>query len=326
MKVNLNSKYKPTSALLLLTVISVALSFGASLLGEIILPFAAAAFALLYLADNGRRRMFTVIATVLVLAADILMNGAVSYIGAEVCILALVTVIAVSGRASKAEASFWLSAVALIFFAIVSVLAVWSATGDVSVDGYFDYYIELYKSLRDVFVETVVASTKNTAYAELITEESAAELFSSFASILPAVLMVIAFAISGVTLKLLSGVLAKISDPDTKAWASNWRFGISGIITLAFWVLVVINLFTASADSVFAVVVANLYTVLMMIHAYIGFKIVKLFFTRIFKNRALALLTIVGILLFFNSLAVELLAYFGASNLFFAKRYDGGDN
>ena len=326
MKINLNSKYKHTSILLLLTVISVALSLGASLLGEIILPFATATLALLYLIDNGKRRIFTVVATVLILATDILINGTVSYIGAEVSILALIIVIAVAGRASKAETSFWLSAVSLIFFVLVSVLAVWSATGEVGIDGYFDYYIELYKSLRSVFVDTVVASVKNTPYAELVTEESASELFGSFVSILPAVLMVIAFAISGVTLKLLSGILAKISDPDTKAWALGWRFKLPGIITLAFWILVVINLFTASADSIFAVVVANLYTVFMVVHAYIGFKVVKLFFIRIFKNRALALLTIAGVLLFFNSLAVELLAYFGASNLFFAKRYDGGDN
>lgn len=325
MKVNLNSKYKPTSALLLLTVISVALSLGASLLGEIILPFATAALALLYV-NVGNRKIFAIVATTMILVTDTILNGALSYVGVEICILSFVIVIALAVKASKAETSFWLSAVVLIFFVIVSALAVWSATGEISVDGYFDYYIELYKSLRDVFVDTIVASTKNTPYAELITEESAAELFGSFASILPAVLMVIAFAISGVTLKLLSGALAKISDPDTKEWVSGWHFKISGIITLAFWVLVVINLFTASEDSMFAVVVANLYTVLMMIHAYIGFKVVKLFFARVFKNRALALLTIVGILLFFNSLAIELLAYFGASNLFFANRYDGGDN
>ena len=326
MKVSLNTGYKPTTVLLLLTIISVAVSLGASLLGEIAIPFAAAALGLVYVLDSGRMRIFTFISTGAILLADILLNGVMSYVGAEVCIIALVIAIAVAGRASKAEASFWISAVALAFFVIVSVLAVWSATGEISVDVYVEYYVGLYNALRDVFVDAAVTASENTAYAELVTEESVEEIFNSFVSILPAVLMVIAFAISGVTLKLLSGILGKISDGDTRNWVSEWHFRLSGIITVAFWALVAINLFTASSDGVFAVVIANLYTVFMVLHAYIGFKVVRLFFFRVFKNRVLAIFAIAALLILFNSLAVGLLAYFGASNLFFARRYDNGDN
>ncbi len=326
MKVSLNPNYKPTSALFLITVISVALSLGASLLGEIVIPFAAAALAMLYVTDVGKRRIFTAITTAAVILTDILLHGATCYIGVEICVLALVVALAVAGRMSKAETSFWLSLVTFLFFVVASVLALWSATGEVSVDGYFDYYIRLCDALREVFVDSAVMATGNTPYADVITEESAAALFNSCVSILPAMLMIIAFAISGAMLKLFSGALGRISDSDTKAWLSGWRFGVSGIMTAAFWVLVVINLFTASSDSVFAIVTANLYTVLMVLHAYIGLKIVNVFFSRVFKSGVFAFLTLAGILLFFNSLAIELLAYFGAANLFFAKRYENGDN
>lgn len=326
MKVSINPKYKPLSVLFLFTFISAALSFGASLLGELVIPFAAAALALLYVTDVGKRRIFTAITTAVIILTDIFLHGATSYVGVEVCVLALVIALAVAGNLSKAETSFWLSLITVLFFLVASVIALWSATGEASVDGYFDYYIGLCDALREVFVDSAVTAAENTPYAKIITEESAVALFNSCVSLLPAMLMVIAFAISGIALKLFSGALGRIADSDTRAWLSEWRFGLSGIVTAAFWVLVVVNLFTASSDSVGAVVAANLYTVFMVLHAYIGLKVVNLFFSRVFRNRAFAFLTVAGILLFLNSLAIELLAYFGAANLFFAKGHGNGDN
>jgi len=120
-----------------------------------------------------------------------------------------------------------------------------------------------------------------------------------------------------VTLKLFSLLISSCGDDSAKKQMTEWRFHIEGLLNYVFWVLALISIFIGSTDSVFAVVIINLYNIFLFVFAYIGLKVVGYLLSELFKNRVLAALAIVGGLVVFSTLAVELLAYFGAASVFF---------
>lgn len=325
MKIKLDPVRKPLSVAALLAALVIASALLASLVfGEVMMPLAVASLASLYLLEQ-KKKLLSIISSLAVIAIDVLVGGAFTYIGIEIVSLSILIAVLVRLGVSKAEASFWTSLVASLFVLVAMVLAAWADMGEISTDIFFDYYIDLASTLRETFVE-IMTSAVNSSQAIAISAEDIAYVFDSFVNSLPSVVAVGAFVLSGITLKITSFFLFRFSDKDGVKWVMSWRFKVPPIVSVAFWILAVINIFSAGGDSLFAIVVANLFNIFVAVFAYLGFKVVLFLLTGIFRSRALAILVLIGTLALLNSLAIELLAYFGAANLFIGfRRTPSGD-
>jgi len=319
MQLVLNVKRKPIATLIILCLLAAASSLMASLLfGELILPVASAFLGALFVFDSGNKRVISIITSLVIIAVDLILSEGISYVGIEIFAVALIIAVAARRGVSKAECAFWVTFTVTAFILVAMILAAYVDMKTISFDSFLDYYIELAESLREAFVSgalKVLSSAGDTA--PKISAEDLAVAFDSMLSIVFSTAVIFAFFLAGVTLKLFSLLISSCGDDSAKKQMTEWRFHIEGLLNYVFWVLALISIFIGSTDSVFAVVIINLYNIFLFVFAYIGLKVVGYLLSELFKNRVLAALAIVGGLVVFSTLAVELLAYFGAASVFF---------
>lgn len=328
MQISISGRLRIFPTLLILAALSLMTSVMSSLLfGELILPLVAAALAALFVLERGRARVLSIVAPIFMIAADVLFRGSFSYLALEAVALAIIIALFFL-RGSKAECAFWLTLTVTLFIILAMVMAAHSATKLLDLDSFFDYYYGLYRQIEDWFVETFASvSLLFGIPAEQADATVATSILRTMASVLPSVAIVFAFAVGGVALKIFSGILKLVCDEESEKKIAAWRFALPKTVYVAFWAALVLNLVLGLIGSagVFAVAVANVYNVLLYVFAYLGFGAVVAFLSALFKSRPLAILAVVGSLLVFNSLAIDLISYFGASFVFFAGRGHGGE-
>ena len=329
MQISLSNKFRITPTLIILAITSLVFSLASSFLfGELMLPLSTAALAALFVLEGGRRRIFSIAVPLLAIAADLIIHGTLSYLALEATVLAIVIALFFL-QGSKAECAFWLTLTVSLFVVFAMVLAAYQATGAFDFDAFIDYYISLYETVEEWFTELfreVIASYGDAA--EGIDPSMASTLLGTMASVIPSTIMIFGFAVAGVSLKIFSRILRTLCDVESRAHISAWRFVLPTPIYVAFWVAALLNLFVglSGASSMFSIVVLNVYNLLLYVFVYIGFGVVIDFLTALFKKRSLAILVTVGAFILFSTLAVELIAYFGASVVFYRKRGIGGKN
>ena len=91
MQISLSNKLKTLPTIIVFAVLSI-LFVAASLFlfGELMLPLASAALAILFVLENGRRRIFSIAIPLVAIAADLIIHGTFSYLALEVTILAVI--------------------------------------------------------------------------------------------------------------------------------------------------------------------------------------------------------------------------------------------
>ena len=318
-----------TPALIILSVIALMASVMAVLLlGELALPLSVAALGAVFIMESGRSRIFSILTPVLIIAVDVLCHGAASYLGLETVMLAIVVSLFLN-RGSKAECAFWLTLTVTLFIVVAMALAAYAETKILTVDSFFDYYIGHYQSIEAQFVEifpdiSIVFGISGDKADSAV----AAKVLRSMVSMIPSVVIVFAFFISGICLKVLTGIMKIICDADSDVRISAWRFSLPMSIYVAFWLALTANFIVGFVNSpgVAGIVIANVYNVLLYVFAYLGFGVVVSFLSRLFKSRPLAILATVGTILLFSSLAIELIAYFGAAFVFLNKHIPFNEN
>ena len=328
MQISLSPKYKIFPTLLIFSALALMASVTSILLlGELMLPIASAALSAVFLLERGRARIFSIAVPVVVLAADILARGAMSYLAPEIIFLAIILAVCFL-RTAKSECAFWLSLTVSVFVIVSMVLAAYSATKTLTLDAFVDFYLDMYETVEEAFtagfseisvIFGVTSDKDDTATASAI--------LRAMASVLPSVAIIFAFAISGLALKFQSIMLKAVSDDATRKAVSSWRFMLTSTVYWAFWIALslnfILNIFGAVGS--FAIIVANIYNVLLYVFAYVGFGIVLAMLSALFKSRPLAVLALIGTLVLFSGLAIELIAYFGAASVFFGRVKPGVD-
>ena len=329
MQISLSNKLKTLPTIIVFAVLSI-LFVAASLFlfGELMLPLASAALAILFVLENGRRRIFSIAIPLVAIAADLIIHGTFSYLALEATILAVIIAMFFI-RGSKAECSFWLTLTALLFSLFSMALIVYSETKAISLDAFLDYYIGLYNELEKMLVPVFeeAMATAGTGL-ESIDPALIPTLMSGMASLIPSIIIIFGFILGGVSLKIFTGALRLICDEESRARISDWRFALPKTMYVAFWIVAVLNLLSGlfGASGMFSIVVANVYNVLLYVFAYVGLAVVVGFLTALFKKRSLAILATVAAIIFLGALAIELIAYFGASFVFVRKRDRGEKN
>ena len=106
MQISLSPKHRAVPTLLIFAAIALMTSVMSTLLlGEIIIPVAAAALAAVFLLERGRARVFSIVTPVLMIAADVLCRGVLSYLAIEITLLAIILAIFFL-RGAKCECAF----------------------------------------------------------------------------------------------------------------------------------------------------------------------------------------------------------------------------
>ena len=329
MQISLSHKYKPQYTLLVLAAMSISLLVPSILLlREMLLPLAVAILATIFVLEDGRPRIFSIAVPLVSIAVDLVSTGMFAYLAIETTIMALIIAIFFL-RGSKAECSFWLTLTASLFWILFMAILAYDKTDVLSLDAFLDYYVGLYEEAEKMIVD-LFKSVMEVAGTNLegfdIAEIPA--LLSAVISLIPSMIIVFGFLVGGVSLKLFSIALRIICDEESTARISAWRFFLPRTLYVAFWVAAALNLVSGlfGGGGTFAIVVANVYNVLLYVFAYVGLGVVIGFFTALFKKRWLAILVTVAAILSFGALAIELIAYFGASFVFFRRRDRGEKN
>jgi len=319
MQITLSPKQKTATTLLICALLSLSCSLLSIIfLREVMLPFAAAALAALFVLESERRRVFSAVISLLIIAADVQLCGLATYISVEIVAIALI-IACFFLRGSKAECSFWITLTFALFVLLTMVYASYAATKTLTLDSFLDYYIDLYRGIEEQFIESFDEySAALGVPADKANAAMASRLLSSMASVIPSVILLAGFAVSGIALKIFSGILRLLCDADSNERISSWRFSLPKAMYVAFWIVLALNLILgiAGLEGVLPVVITNVYNVLLFIFAYIGFGVVVSLLTNAFKRRNTAILVTICSIAFLGALAVELISYFGASFIF----------
>ena len=329
MQISLSDKFKTLPTVIVFAVLSILFSATSLLLlGELMLPFSVASLAILFVLESGRRRIFSIAIPVIAIAADLILHGVSSYLALETTVLAVIIVIFFL-RGSKAECAFWLTLATSLFVVFAMAFVAYQGTGVLSLDSFINYYVGIYemieKTIVEVFEEAIATAGTSVDGVDVSIIPA---LLSAIASLTPSVIIIFGFAVAGVSLKLFSRVLRFLCDDESRARISEWRFALPTPIYIAFWIAAVLNLFSGllGISGMFNIVVMNVYNVLLYVFLYVGFGAVVDFLTAFFKKRSLAIVVTLAAIMFMASIAIELIAYFGASYLFFRRRDVDGQN
>ncbi len=315
MKAVLKTELKFNKTLTLISLICCVFGIGLAFAGELCLPFTASLLAVLYLYDSRSQRRLSLLVSVGIVtvntAATLFLGGYSSILAIESVVLALIISLCYQKSQSKTEAVLYATLTATVFL-VLSFLAIPIISERVfSFDVVKSFYIEVYNTLKQVFVDTFMEfynSLGDEVAAIAITAADIEETFERAAYMLISVIVIFGFAIAGITFKLFS-TLVKRLDSDVKSIIA-WRFSMPQLYAYFFMVLVIVNLFVSNDTSVLALAVANLYNIFLYVYAYIGVRLVYEHFASR-HNRFFVLTAIAIILLLVSSFAVQLLAMIG---------------
>ena len=332
MQISLSDKFKTQPTIIVFSALSI-LFMAASLLliGELMLPLAVATMAIVFVLENGKRRIFSIVIPAVAIAADVIIHGTFSYLALEATILAVIIAMFFL-RGSKAECSFWLTLTVFIFSLFSMALLAYSETNTFDVDAFIDYYIGLYETAEALmlaaFEEAMATAGTGIDGISGIDSSLIPTLLSRIASLIPSIIIVCGFVIGGVSLKIFSAILRLICDEESRVRISAWRFVLPKTMYVAFWVSAALNLIAGllGDSGMFSIVVSNVYNVLLYVFVYVGLGVVVSFLTALFKKRSRAIFAMVAAFILLGALAIELIAYFGASFVFVRRRDHGDKN
>ena len=296
-------------------------------LGELAIPLAAAALSAVFLLERGRARIFSLIIPVVIFVLNVLIYGVLSYLSLEIIAMALI-LSHFFLKSSKSESAFWLTFVSTAFSVLAMALVAYLQTKQLSVDSVIDFYLAMYADVEAMFVESFAdMSILFGVTADQATAEIAVTVLRSIASIIPSIIIIFAFAMGGVALKLQCIMIGAVADDEVKEKLGFWRFSLSTPIHYAFWIFLLLKFVfeLSGATSVFAITVMNIYNVLLYVFAYLGLGVVISMLTKWLKKRSLAILATVGAIFLFSGLAIEIIAYFGAAFVFYIKKKTDGN-
>lgn len=298
------------TVLIALAVFSLLFGVASSLLFEILAPLAVGVFAALVFFDVTPYKLVTIGVSVVVLAINIILGNYIPLTALMLIALGSVVAFFYTKGLGKGECAGWLTVIASVFMLIALILVAVEAKNSFSWEAVTEYYRELYASLKASFIETVSSVTVplgDGTSESFFGEDIAAELFDLLVNISLSILVIFAFVIAGISLKVFCGVTSRLVREPYSVY--EWRFSTSSVFAYFYLVLLVLSFIVGSSD-VFAICVQNLYNVFMVVYAYIGFNFAHALFSR-GRSPLFTVAILIFAVLFASTVAVTLLSLLG---------------
>ena len=191
MKITLRSEKSHTVTTIVLTILTVLFLFLSAFFGELVMPFAAALFALLLSFDSGKR-IASVICAIIGAALVLLPFQFIPIWSAVSVVVGAVLFLSYKFNFTKCDSAILLtvivSASMLLFFFIIA----FNAIGEWNFGAAIEFYSELKEMIKHEFVTGVMAvySVMSEASEMGITSEYVAALFDSFVSMLISLIVI----------------------------------------------------------------------------------------------------------------------------------------
>jgi len=305
-------KCKSTAAIL-----TVVFGIATVLLGYIALPLSAAAYASLLIYENKNKRILSYVLPVFIVFIDFILNWANGYFSEQsfaYVVLGLIIYLCYTKRASKCFCSALLM-IGTTFFVLLGILFLgFNVIDSPNVAAFADLLRGVYYSEKEAFISIITSiMTKDELgiYYFAITREYAEKIFHVILCMAPAIIALISFIVSGLTLKMF-GVFSKKrieDDEDEGEGQFKWILIPSNVFAYTFVALAVLNAFANGTDW-FSLSIVNLYWIFLPLFAYIGLKFV-FFVVSSRRGIAFAVFFIIFLVILIGGVALTLLSLLG---------------
>ena len=280
MKQNIKDTIGYSKTLVIISLLAVVFSALGALFGELLSAVSAGLLAAIFVFENKGKRIFSIACSALAVVIPFAVGGWVSVIGVETVVLAL-TVYVCLVRGYKKTTCSGVITVEVIFFALLSLYLLGvKATGELSFNSIFEYYISVYEQIRSDFLssmtetfaelEKIYSSQIEAGQVALPTEAETAAVFDSLLDALVSAVVIFGFLVSGITLKVYSAVALAITDKPLSV--VTWRFNTSNLFAIFYGVLYLVSIFMSSADGTVSLVIVNLHSIFLAVYSYVGFR------------------------------------------------------
>ena len=294
---------------LILFLMSIGAGATCFIFGDIALPLCIATLAALFLFDSSKLKIFSILASVLVLAINalsIIFGLGFSFFGPSAVIIALVICISYFAKHNKSDGALLSTLICGCFLILGYALLAMLAKDTYTVEAVIEFYSHMAEMTKSMFVD-IFSKVYNT-YETIIEPEMLAEIIDMQFYMVLSYVFILAFLFVGVGYKFFS-LIVRICSANRED-IGLWRFEVSNLFAYSYVVLSFAIIFINSFDNFYFVAVYNLYNIFMVLFAYIGFKALVYLLNKKF-NKAISILMIIGALVTFTSLASQLLALVG---------------
>lgn len=302
-----NEKYR--RVMIALSVLTSVGAIGCILLGYLFLPLAAAFYSALLIYENPKRRIVSYVIPITLTVVSVLINGNFYVIESLAYIMfAIVIFLCVRKNTSKAECVFWLMLTCCAFFIMSTLFFAVEAGKSIS-----EFYTEVFYLLEEKFVMFITSLSyvdndgTNLFYYNAY---EAKNLFREFMLLAIPMLIILAFFITGITLKILSAIIRRTSDENSEFY--KWSFRLPSTVAYFYIFVALINVFSAGEEGVFAFVITSLNLIFMFVFAYHGAELIYTFIKTKGKSAFFSVTVIILSIIIFYSFSIQLLSYIGA--------------
>ncbi len=308
----LKDTHSYSTVMLLLSVLTFIFGTAFAIFGELLLPFATASAAALFVFEKPNRRILSFAIPSATLVIAFVLNGFYAAICVEYIILAFLLAFLYRKGVSKAECVTYMTVITAVFMIIALYLGAGKAMGSFTFESVSDFYSDIYARFRSMlvdFMSTRVITLPDGTVENYMSVEEAGYLFDSFAKLLPAIISATSLILTAISVKLFTAFAFKLCKYGIlKTFA---QFIPSALVAYAYIAATVISALTGVNGGWLAVAITNASEIMMLVFAYIGFNYFSAI-ARLSSGRSTVYFIIVAALLLFGGAAIQLLAFVGA--------------
>ena len=330
-----SKRFSYSGIMLTLSAISI-LSCALSLfISDIFLTVTAATVAVLMLCERKRGRVLSFvipsviallnaayIASAYFLGDSVALLSIYSVSGFEAIIFAVMLYFLFSRNVKKFDSVVVMTIVGVAFVLINVWLLCASLIGDFSIGGTLALLAEAKDSYREMFYEgflELINSAEGASvgsFAEMYTDEAIYGLYDTLISYIPAGIILLAFATVGMICKIFSLTVHRVTGSSR---IYEWNFMVKPMFAYLFLSVFAINLLFGGIGGLFTIVVSNVYTVLMLVLAYVGFGLAcRMLLMR--RRRSSVIFILIACVAFGGAIAFNLLALFATAMIITGER------
>ncbi len=311
MKITLKETLNNNKFILILSAFSAVFFVMATLFGDLFAAVCGSILAVLWRIDN-IRHIPSIVVSLIGITVDILLNGPVPIVSIQTLVIASILCFMTFRRVEKSflAAVMTVALTALTFISFI--LLAMKVTGSYDFESVKTYYENLYLSTRGDFVSAIrdALSNLSSAYkdaADIMTSTDLELMFDSLVSGLVSLIVIYAFLISGIAIKIFCRVASAVSKEEKEI--SEWSFTTSNVFCY-FYIVLFFAVAFVSGTEVLAIALENLYNIFLVVYAYIGLRAEY----RLLRSKVSvfpALLIIFGQFIILSFIVLQVLSIFG---------------
>ena len=306
----LKEEYNYARVITIVSALSLVFGFASCYLGEILLPLASSAFALLFLFEKPDKRILSYVCPLLSALIGVLVKGFAAFILLECVLLGFIMAFCYKKMLSKAETSIYLTLTIAAFMFISLYLSAAVSIGSFSFSTVENHYVAIFSRFRKEMVELLSGFTvtdNNGAATNAMSTEDAAIYLKTFTNSFIAVIAVLSFLIAGLSLKVYSHFILKFSKHGIlKTFA---HFIPSNFCAYVYVISSLIGIF-CSENSLIGLVLLNANMILMAVFGYMGLKYL-IIVAKLSPKKLLVYFIIIFGFVYLPSVAPSVISYLG---------------